>query len=134
MVIGRNGVIVGVLIILIVGGAAGRGCVGGRVGTGVAVGLAMVGVAGIVTISLVAVGLVGEAGSVDFVIGMGERFGIIDLWIAPTSDVRVGSTAGEGLGVGIGLGIVAVDGPLHPSRPNNNASAISFNIDSSTCW
>ena len=134
MVIGRNGVIAGVLIILIVGGVVGRGNVGGKVESGAAVGLAVVGVAGVVAISLVGVGLVGEAGPVDFVIGMGEPFGTIDLLISPTSDVRVGSTAGEGLGVGIGLGIVAVDGPLHPSRPNNNASAISFNIDSSTCW
>jgi len=132
MVIGRNGVIAGVLIILIVGGVVGRDSVGGKVESGAAVGLAVVGVAGVVAISLVAVGLVGEAGPVDFVIGMGELFGTIDLLISPTSDVGVGSTAGEGLGVGIRLGIVAVDGPLHPSTPNNNASAISFNIDSST--
>ena len=133
MVMGPNGVIAGVLIILIVGvGAAGRSSVGGRVGTSVAVGLSVVGVAGVVAISLVAVGLEGEDGPVaDFVIGMGEPFGIIDFLISPTADVGVGSTAGEGLGVGIEFGIVAVEGPLHPSRPTNNASAISFNIDSS---
>ena len=71
-----------------------RGSVGGRVGTGVAFVPAVVGVAGIVAISLVAVGMVGEAGPVaDFVIGMGEFFGTIDFLISPTLDVGVGLRA-----------------------------------------